>query len=95
MAHCSKHARNGPCGGSCGGQCELLDKDCFWARVYERLKYFGESEKIFSGPEVFYDARLQHTSAWANTYLDRDHFGRQIAAEAATKRGLAPDDPQK
>ena len=95
MAHCSKHARNGPCGGSCGGQCELLDKDCFWARVYERLKYFGESEKIFSGPEVFYDARLQHTSAWANTYLDRDHFGRQIAAEAATKRGLATDDPQK
>jgi len=78
MASCSKHSRNGPCGGSAGGQCELLDKECFWARVYERLKYYRESEGMFDGPVVIYDAKLKHTSAWANTYLDRDHFGREI-----------------
>ncbi len=58
-------------------KCELLDKECFWARVYERLKYYGESETMFDGPVILYDAQLKHTSAWANTYLDRDHFGRQ------------------
>jgi methylenetetrahydrofolate reductase (NADPH) len=81
MAGCSKHSRNGPCGGSAGGQCELLDKDCFWARVYERLKHYGLSEQMFDGPVVVYDAQLLHTSAWANTYLDRDHAGREHAAE--------------
>ena len=35
---CSKCARNGPCGGSADGRCELDDKECFWARIYERLK---------------------------------------------------------
>jgi methylenetetrahydrofolate reductase (NADPH) len=73
MASCSKHSRNGPCGGSANGQCEMLDKECIWARAYERLKHYHESEKLLDGPTVFYDARLKHTSAWANTYLDRDH----------------------
>ncbi len=72
-AGCSKGSRNGPCGGSRGGRCELDDKECFWARVYERLKYFGQSQTMFDGPIVIYDARLKNTSAWANTYLDRDH----------------------
>ena len=46
LAGCSKGSRNGPCGGSCGGRCELLDKECFWTRVYQRMKYYGESEKM-------------------------------------------------
>lgn len=83
LASCSKHSRNGPCGGSAGGLCELLDKDCFWARVYERLKYYRESEGMLEGPVVFYDARLKHTSAWANTYLERDHAGRPAEDAAA------------
>lgn len=74
LANCSKHSRNGPCGGSAGGKCELLDKECFWARVYERLKSYGESEQMFDRPVVLYNPKLKHTSAWANTYLDRDHF---------------------
>jgi methylenetetrahydrofolate reductase (NADPH) len=74
LANCSKGSRNGPCGGSKDGRCELDDKECFWARVYERLKYYGESQAMFAGPVVIYDASLKHTSAWANTYLDRDHF---------------------
>jgi len=71
---CSKGMRNGPCGGSRDGQCELLDKECLWARVYDRLKYYGEAEQIADGPTVIYNAALKHTSAWANTYLDRDHY---------------------
>jgi len=74
LAQCSKHSRNGPCGGSASGQCELLDKECFWARVYERLKHYGESERMFDRPIVLYNPKLKHTSAWANTYLARDHF---------------------
>jgi methylenetetrahydrofolate reductase (NADPH) len=92
MASCSKHMRNGPCGGSDDGQCELLDKECFWARVYRRLKYYGESEKMLDGPIATYDAKLKNTSAWANTYLDRDHFARQASDQAndPSPAGVAP-----
>ncbi|MBN1395297.1 MAG: methylenetetrahydrofolate reductase C-terminal domain-containing protein [Pirellulales bacterium] len=70
---CSKCQRNGPCGGSIDGLCELEDKECIWARAYERLKYYGESETMLDRPVVYYDAKLKETSSWANTYLDRDH----------------------
>jgi methylenetetrahydrofolate reductase (NADPH) len=71
---CSKSGRNGPCGGSAAGRCELDDKECFWACVYERMKYYGESETMFDRPIVLYNAGLQNTSSWANTFLDRDHY---------------------
>lgn len=70
---CSKCQRNGPCGGSIDGRCELEDKECLWARVYERLKFYGESETMLDRPVIFYDAKLKETSSWANAYLDRDH----------------------
>ena len=70
---CSKCGRNGPCGGSRNGRCELDDKECIWARIYERLKSYGEEEDILAGDPIFYNAELKNTSAWANTYLDRDH----------------------
>jgi methylenetetrahydrofolate reductase (NADPH) len=70
---CSKNGRNGPCGGSASGRCELDDKECFWARVYQRLRAYGESKGMFEGPVTFYNAELEHTSSWANTYLERDH----------------------
>jgi methylenetetrahydrofolate reductase (NADPH) len=70
---CSKDARNGPCGGSAGGRCELDDKECIWARIYERLKHYGESETLLDRPVTIYNATLKDTSSWANTYLDRDH----------------------
>jgi methylenetetrahydrofolate reductase (NADPH) len=70
---CSKCGRNGPCGGSVDGRCERDDKDCMWARIYERLKSYGESETMLDGPPAFYDAALDVTSAWANFYLQRDH----------------------
>ncbi|MEK7685883.1 MAG: methylenetetrahydrofolate reductase C-terminal domain-containing protein [Verrucomicrobiota bacterium] len=87
MVSCSKGARNGPCGGSVDGQCELQDKECIWARAYERMKYYHESKDILAGPVVFYDASLRGTSSWANTFLGRDHQG-----VAAAKQG-EPDTP--
>jgi len=86
-ASCSKCARNGPCGGSNDGRCELDDKECIWARAYERLKYYGESEEMLSGPTVYYNAALKNTSAWANTYLGRDHFGVQKNKAAQEQAG--------
>lgn len=70
---CSKCQRNGPCGGSIDGLCELEDKECIWARAYERLKFFNESETMLEHPPFYYDAKLKETSSWANAYLDRDH----------------------
>jgi methylenetetrahydrofolate reductase (NADPH) len=88
LAHCSKHIRNGPCGGSSGGKCELLDRECFWARIYERLKHYGESDELLERPVVIYNPQLKYTSAWANTYLDRDHF-------APDQRGDTPNRPDE
>jgi methylenetetrahydrofolate reductase (NADPH) len=85
LANCSKHSRNGPCGGSRNGRCELDDKECFWARVYERLKYYGESENMLSDVPTIYNAQLKHTSAWANTYLDRDHSAPRPSAAPGDK----------
>jgi len=74
---CSKTGRNGPCGGSAEGRCELDDKDCLWARAYDRLKAYGETEQMLTGPAVFYNASLEGTSAWANTYRNRDHHAKK------------------
>ncbi len=55
------------------GRCELDDKECLWARAYERLKSYGESETMLDRPVTIYNATLKDTSSWANLYLDRDH----------------------
>ncbi|MDZ4199599.1 MAG: methylenetetrahydrofolate reductase C-terminal domain-containing protein, partial [Kiritimatiellia bacterium] len=73
---CSKTSRNGPCGGSANGRCELDDKECLWARAYDRLKAYGESEHMLDGPAVFYNASLDGTSSWANTFRHRDHHAK-------------------
>jgi methylenetetrahydrofolate reductase (NADPH) len=86
MSSCSKGGRNGPCGGSHDGDCELSDKECIWARAYERLKYFHESKDMLKGPAVIYNAELRGTSSWANTFLGRDHFH----AGVEEKPGLEP-----
>jgi methylenetetrahydrofolate reductase (NADPH) len=73
LVACSKGARNGPCGGSADGNCELADKECIWARAYERMKQYGETSDMLRGPAVFTNAQLRGTSSWANTFLGRDH----------------------
>ena len=86
---CSKGSINGPCGGSANGRCELDDKDCFWARVYQRLKAYGESETMLDGPVKIYNTQWKDTSSWANFYLDRDHS----ASVKARDEGKSPSPP--
>jgi methylenetetrahydrofolate reductase (NADPH) len=73
---CAKNQRNGPCGGTRDGLCEVYDTECIWSQAYERLKAYGESDEILDGPVVIKDNALNRTSAWANTFLGRDHNTR-------------------
>ncbi len=70
---CAKNQRNGPCGGTRDGLCEVYDTECIWSQAYERLKAYGEEEGMLDGPVVVKDNALAGTSAWANTFLGRDH----------------------
>jgi methylenetetrahydrofolate reductase (NADPH) len=75
-SQCAKNQRNGPCGGTREGLCEVYDTECIWSQAYERLKAYGEEESMLDGPVVVKDNALVRTSAWANTFLGRDHLGR-------------------
>ena len=75
-SQCAKNQRNGPCGGTRDGLCEVYDTECIWSEAYERLKAYGEEESMLDGPVVVKDNALAGTSAWANTFLGRDHQAR-------------------
>jgi methylenetetrahydrofolate reductase (NADPH) len=75
-SQCAKNQRNGPCGGTRDGLCEVYDSECIWSQAYERLKAYGEEESMLDGPVVVKDNALAGTSAWANTFLGRDHQAR-------------------
>jgi len=51
VAGCSKSLVNGQCGGSAGGKCEVDgEKDCAWAKIYERLDSQDRAEILRSQP---------------------------------------------
>jgi methylenetetrahydrofolate reductase (NADPH) len=75
-SQCAKNQRNGPCGGTRDGLCEVYDTECIWSQAYERLKAYGEEEEMLDNPVVVKDNALAGTSAWANTFLGRDHTAR-------------------
>ena len=79
-SQCAKNQRNGPCGGTREGLCEVYDTECIWSQAYERLKAYGEEESMLDGPAVVKDNALSRTSAWANTFLERDHHSTYQAA---------------
>jgi len=87
-SQCAKNQRNGPCGGTRDGLCEVYDTECIWSEAYERLKAYGEEESMLDGPVVVKDNALQGTSAWANTFLGRDHQapaqGRETGSVSAS-----------
>lgn len=85
---CAKNQRNGPCGGTRDGLCEVYDTECIWSQAYERLKAYDEEGAMLDGPVVVKDNALMRTSAWANTFLGRDHHN---GAHAAPTR--EPDAP--
>jgi methylenetetrahydrofolate reductase (NADPH) len=82
-SQCVKNERNGPCGGSRDGECEIPGKSCIWARAYERLKPYGEAAGMLDRSIAVPDNSLRRTSAWANTYLGRDHTTRARPWEVA------------
>ena len=63
------------------GECEVPGKRCVWAVAYERLKPYGEALTMLEREPVIQDNALRGTSAWANTYLGRDHYGRQAGGQ--------------
>jgi methylenetetrahydrofolate reductase (NADPH) len=81
-SHCAKNQRNGPCGGSHDGLCEVPGHTCVWADAYRRLKPYGEELGMLDRPPVIQDNALRRTSAWANTFLRRDHFAKLDAVAA-------------
>jgi methylenetetrahydrofolate reductase (NADPH) len=82
-SQCAKNQRNGPCGGTRDGLCEVYDTECIWSQAYERLKAYGEEESMLDGPVVVKDNALAGTSAWANTFLGRDHLALRHDTEGA------------
>ena len=71
---CVKNQRNGPCGGSLDGECEVPGRPCVWAKAYDRLKPYGEALTMLEREPVLQDNALRGTSAWANTFMGRDHY---------------------
>ena len=86
-SQCAKNQRNGPCGGTRDGLCEVYDTECIWSQAYERLKAYGEEEEMLDGPVVVKDNALAGTSAWANTFLGRDHQARAPREEQEQRAG--------
>lgn len=73
-SQCAKNQRNGPCGGTRDGRCEVDGYgDCIWLRAYERLRHDGREQGLLDHAPVVQDQALRGTSAWANTWLGRDH----------------------
>ncbi|MDE3133719.1 MAG: methylenetetrahydrofolate reductase C-terminal domain-containing protein [Acidobacteriota bacterium] len=94
---CAKNQRNGPCGGTRDGLCEVYDTECIWSQAYERLKAYGEEEDLVKGPVVIKNNALRGTSAWANTFLGRDHNAKNAErashpAEASARPAHDPKD---
>ncbi|HIA65355.1 TPA: methylenetetrahydrofolate reductase [Candidatus Poribacteria bacterium] len=77
-SQCAKNQRNGPCGGTYQGKCEVGEKECIWSLAYDRLKAYGQEEQMLNGPAIFKDGSLKGTSAWINTFLERDHHGGRV-----------------
>ena len=90
-SQCVKNQRNGPCGGTREGKCEVGEKECIWARAYDRLKAYGEEQEMLDGPAIIKNGALQGTSAWVNTYLGRDHFANR-PPPVAPEQPSAKDD---
>ncbi len=77
-SQCAKNQRNGPCGGTRDGKCEVDGYgDCIWLRAYERLKADGNQTDLLNHAPMAQNQALRKTSAWANSWLGRDHTAKR------------------
>jgi methylenetetrahydrofolate reductase (NADPH) len=83
---CVKNQRNGPCGGSLAGECEVPGLPCIWSEAYERVAPYGEERHLLDREPVLQDNALRGSSAWANTFLGRDHYAHGRTTEPPTDR---------
>ena len=90
-SQCVKNQRNGPCGGTRDGKCEVGEKECIWARAYDRLKAYGEEEAMLERPVVYRNGTLEGTSAWGNTFLGRDHHAANPSGSCRERRSRSPE----
>jgi methylenetetrahydrofolate reductase (NADPH) len=86
-SQCGKNQRNGPCGGSRAGFCEVADRECIWARAYDRLKPYGEELGMLDRPPIYTEGSLRGTSAWSNTFLEKDHHATRRKSEGGETGG--------
>lgn len=95
-SQCAKNQRNGPCGGTREGRCEVREKDCVWARAYDRLKHYAEEQNMLAHAPLLQNNALRETSSWANTFLGRDHFRHGAPqAPAAPAAAAASAEPEQ
>jgi methylenetetrahydrofolate reductase (NADPH) len=87
---CVKNQRNGPCGGTRDGKCEIEEFECIWARTYDRLKAEGREQHLLDHAPVIQDQGLRGTSAWSNTFRQKDHHSRRFARVAAGLKSTGP-----
>lgn len=80
MTYCPKSQRNGPCGGSMDGWCEVYPEEryCIWYRAYNRLKKYGETDKLYRYITPPNDWELYETSGWSNYTHERDNAAHRI-----------------
>jgi len=82
-SQCAKNQRNGPCGGTREGRCEVDGYgDCIWLRAYERLKHDGSERDLLKHAPAVQNQGLRGTSAWANSWLGRDHTAKKVETVA-------------
>jgi len=88
-SQCAKNQRNGPCGGIRNGRCEVNERHCIWVRAYYGARVLRENGSMLKRPRVVKDGLLQGTSAWANTFMGRDHtaIAAPRAATPPSRRG--------
>jgi len=88
MSQCPKNQRNAPCGGSYDGWCEVYpnEKKCVWVKAYERLKAYGEQDKMATRIVPPCNWELWETSSWLNFCLGRDHSAKQMGILPPTRK---------
>ena len=84
------HARYEPRGLTVVG---VHSPEFFWEKPVENVA--AAVKELGVTYPVVQDNDLRRTSAWANTFLGRDHYGRAAAAAAKLEAGGDAPEPEK